>query len=350
MEGEVPDKTSEKTGAVSYNLLPTHSEKTIKSMKATYAAKRITFDRSEANPGDTLDVNVPKLNENEVFVPGSLALRFDIDLSGGHHNNFLVQNVSRALVSQLLVKFGGTTLDDTVDYDMYKIFTDPFLPVEKRDNMVPEGIQSEDLCKIRSGSGDKKTTVVDGRLTDHSIFHPQALYTDLVFEVTLAPVSQVVKGSDPTKLKYKLTKIELEYEMIRSEQLANEAASTYTNGKEFLYDQVNSFIVLPTDKTRPLINIKVDYHGRPISGINLETKEGVKMYYAPSSLYWNLNNRQSQTNFIKFEGMLTSEKGYEYPVFKFFFFSPDILFLKSIIILQFFFIYVYTCVLIIDLI
>ena len=151
---------------------------------------------------------------------GSLALRFDIDLSGGHANNFLVQNVSRALVSQLVVKFGGTTLDDTVDYDIYKIFTDLFLPEEKRGNMLAEGIQSEDLCKIRSGSGDKKTSQVDAEnklekvyskkyrinldhqvLTDHGVFYPQALYTDFLFEVTLAPACQVVKGSDPTKLK-----------------------------------------------------------------------------------------------------------------------------------------------------
>ena len=130
-------------------------------MKAPYAVKRITFDRPDANPGDMLQVHVPKLNKNEVLVPGSQALRFDIDLSGGHVNNFLVQNVSRALVSQLVVKFGGTTLDDTVDYDIYKIFTDLFLPEEKRGNMLAEGIQGEDLWKIRSGSGDKKTTSVD---------------------------------------------------------------------------------------------------------------------------------------------------------------------------------------------
>ena len=72
---------------------------------------------------------MPKLNKNEVLVPGSLALRFDSDLSGDHANNYLVQNVSRALVSQQVVKFGGTTLDDIykifyVDYDIYKIFTD----------------------------------------------------------------------------------------------------------------------------------------------------------------------------------------------------------------------------------
>ena len=58
-------------------------------------------------------------------------------------------------------------------------------------------------------------------------------------------------------------------------------------------------------------------YGRPISVITLETKEGVKMYYAPSSLYWNLKNCRSETRFIKHEGTQTSEKGYEYPLFKF---------------------------------
>ena len=56
-------------------------------------------------------------------------------------------------------------------------------------------------------------------------------------------------------------------------------------------------------------------YGRPISVVTLE-REGVKMYYALSSLYWELKNR-SETNFIKYEGTQTSEKGYEYPLFKF---------------------------------
>ena len=102
------------TMSVPDNLRPTHSEKTTKAMKAPRAVKRITFNPSEANPGETLNVHVPKLNENEVLVPGSLALRFDIDLSGGHANIVLVQNVSRALVDKLVLKFEGTTLQDTV--------------------------------------------------------------------------------------------------------------------------------------------------------------------------------------------------------------------------------------------
>ena len=112
---------------VQENLRPTRSEKTLGALKAERAVKRITFERTEANPQETLYVSVPKLNENEVIVPGSLALRFNIDLSGGHANNFLVDNVGRALVDKLVVKYSGTILQDTVGYDIYKIFEDLFL-------------------------------------------------------------------------------------------------------------------------------------------------------------------------------------------------------------------------------
>ena len=100
--------------SVQANLLPTYNEKYPGAMKAERAAKRITFDRSEASHHETLNVTVPKLNENEVLVLGSLGLLFNIDLAGGHANNFLVQNVTRALVDKLVVKYAGTILQDTV--------------------------------------------------------------------------------------------------------------------------------------------------------------------------------------------------------------------------------------------
>jgi len=59
------------------------------------------------------------------------------------------------------VAFVGSILQDTVGYDIYKIVEDLFLSQEKRDGMILKGIQSEDLCKICSGAGDKKTSGVD---------------------------------------------------------------------------------------------------------------------------------------------------------------------------------------------
>ena len=139
------------------------------------------------------------------------------------------------------------------------------------------------------GAGDVKTSGVDAEkklneiygkkyrinlehqiLTDHGIFYPQALNNDLVFEVSLAPANQVVKGSDTTKLKYKLTKIQLEYEMIRSKMLAEEVKSVYEFGKEFVYDDVYLDKVVPINKgTETRINIKVNAQRRSMKGILL---------------------------------------------------------------------------------
>ena len=277
--------------AVPSSLLPSHSKKVLHAMKAERTVKRITFNPTEANPGETLYVHVPKLAENEVIVAGSLALVFNINLkvTGSHANNYLVQNVSRALVDKLKVKFAATTVQDTDSYSIYKTFEDLFLSRDKRANMLREGIQSDDLNKIRSGAGDKKTSGVDAEnklngvygtkyrinldhpiLTDHGVFYPQALHNDLLFELTLAPAHQVVKGSDASKLVYKLENIQLEYEVIRSESLAAETLSTYRSGKEFAYDLVMRERVVPiTRGSDTRLNLLVNPQRRSLKGILL---------------------------------------------------------------------------------
>ena len=277
--------------AVPPSLLPSHSEKVLGAMKAERTVKRITFNPTEANSGETLYVHVPKLAENEVIVAGSLALVFNINLkvTGAHANNYLVQNVSRALVDKLKVKFAATTVQDTDSYSIYKTFEDLFLSRDKRANMLREGIQSDDLNKIRSGAGDKKTSGVDAEnklngaygtkyrinldhpiLTDHGVFYPQALHNDLVFELTLAPANQVVKGSDASKLGYKLENIQLEYEVIRSKSLADETLSTYRSGKEFAYDLVMRERVVPiTRGSDTRLNLLVNPQRRSLKGILL---------------------------------------------------------------------------------
>ena len=122
------------------------------------------------------------------------------------------------------MKYSCTILQDTVGYNIYKILKDLFLSQEERDNMLQDGIHGEDLNKIHSKAGDKKTTGIGAEnklneiygtqyrigldhqiLNDHGTFYPQALFNDLVFELTLAPASQVVRGSDPpTKVEKNL--------------------------------------------------------------------------------------------------------------------------------------------------
>ena len=149
--------------------------------------------------------------------------------------------------------------------------------------------QSAKMCKIRFNSGDKATSGVDAAnkietvykqkyrinldhqiLTSSGVFYPLALDKDLIFELTLAPASQVVRGSDPAKLVYKLKNIQLEYERIRSKQFADHATTVYTNGKEFAYDQVMLEKTVTFDRgTNADLNLLVNPQRRSLKGILL---------------------------------------------------------------------------------
>lgn len=97
-------------------------------------------------------------------------LRFNIDPTCAHADKFLVQNVSRALVDKVTVKYAGTTLRDTSGYDIYKIYEDLFLPIHVFYNKLLEGFQTEKLFKIRSNAGDKAETSVDAEKALDAVF------------------------------------------------------------------------------------------------------------------------------------------------------------------------------------
>ena len=187
------------------------------------------------------------------------------------------------------MNFGGTTLQDTDQYSLYKTLEDLVILQKERDNMILEGIQSKDLCKICSGAGDKKTSGVDAEntlngafgnryrirldnqlVTDNGIFYPMALYNDLELIIKLAKAEDVVRGSDSTQLKYKLKNIMLEYEVIRSKTLADEAVNVYTSGKEFAYDYVQHYTKVKFKKdTDTFLNIEFNSQIRSLKALLL---------------------------------------------------------------------------------
>ena len=76
--------------------------------------------------------------------------------------------------------------------------------------------------------------------------------------VDIRPASQVVKGSDASKLVYKLKKtIEFQYEIIRSKALADKASNAYVTGKSFAYNYIIPEEVLSIAKgTDSWVNIQ----------------------------------------------------------------------------------------------
>ena len=126
-------------------------------LKANSTLNRITQTPSNANPGETLYIEIPKLSENMVIVPGSVFLLFNLTYSG-HENNTVVNNISRSLVKRQRVVFGGQSLQDTMNYDLFQTYHDLFLPKEERENMLRHGISSENMRKLRTNVSDKDTS------------------------------------------------------------------------------------------------------------------------------------------------------------------------------------------------
>ena len=256
-------------------------------LKAESSLNRITFNPSSANPGETITIEIPKLTDNVVIVPGSVKLLFDLKV-GGHANNTLVNNVGRNLVCQLKVSFGVETLQTTERYDLFQTYHDLFL--DDREDRLKQGISSENMRKLRTNAGDKSTSnakevalaaihntkyvipLDHPVLSDHGAFYPKALPHPLVFEITIPKVDQIVNHDKAEEKKtpptYKLTNIELEYRCINSEDLSHEAASSYQVGKGFLYENIILHKSFPISKPNDsIINEHVNLPRRSMTGI-----------------------------------------------------------------------------------
>ena len=147
---------------ISEYLDPYRSPRMAFGLKANSTLNRITQTPSNANPGETLYIEIPKLSENMVIVPGSVFLIFDLTVSG-HENNTVVNNISRSLVKRQRVVFGGESLQDTMNYDLFQTYHDLFLPKEKRENMLRHGISSENMRKLRTESMPVIRTLPTGK-------------------------------------------------------------------------------------------------------------------------------------------------------------------------------------------
>ena len=267
--------------AVSEKLNPNRAPREPFGIKARSTLNRITLTPSEASPNDTLYVDIPKLAENIVLVPGSAYLT-------GHANNTLVNNVGRNLVKRQRVLFGGEVLQDTLDCDLFQTYHDLFLSKEARDDMLRYGVSNVNTRKLRTDAGDKDDST-DAKevamaalygtkycipldhpiLLNHGVFYPKGLSHPFKFEITLGGVSDIVVYSDTTKPpNYKITNLELEYRSISSEYLANRALEAYKVGHAFFYENVLRHMTFTFSRPNDsVINENVNVPRRSMTGL-----------------------------------------------------------------------------------
>ena len=117
-------------------------------------------------PDELLTVRFPDLKENQVIIPGTMKLTFNISLSGLDTNRTLVGNLGRNIIRKLVVKLEGNEIISTDDYDILYLYYDCSKRTTERRSSVFQGIieagdQTENANKHRINAADKASNASD---------------------------------------------------------------------------------------------------------------------------------------------------------------------------------------------
>ena len=244
---------------------PECSLRTPKEIKGTRQKVIVTHNPSEIDQAQELLVRYPNLGSDDVIIPGTANLSFNIELTSAvDANRTLVSNIGRAIVKKLAVKFEGNEIMSVDDFDMLACSRDLWKTKSEKKNAVRQGIISTDGCmenciklRINAGSKDAKNAQdkaiadvygnkfiipLDFEMLDSAAPYYQAgLGNRLCYELTFNNYSRVTKsGVSSPKVpdaKYKITDISLEYEIATQPDLARSIRSKYQH-MALLYDRI----------------------------------------------------------------------------------------------------------------
>ena len=92
-------------------------------MKETRQKVIVTHNPSEIDQAQKLLVRFPNLGSDDVIIPGTANLSFNIELTSVvDANRMLVSNIGRAIVKKLAVKFEGNEIMSADDFDVFACY------------------------------------------------------------------------------------------------------------------------------------------------------------------------------------------------------------------------------------
>ena len=89
---------------------------------------------------ELLTVRFPDLKENQLIIPGTTKLTFNISLAGTDVNRTLAKNLGRNIIRKLVVKLEGNEIISIDDYDVLYSYYDCWKCTTERLNAVFQSV------------------------------------------------------------------------------------------------------------------------------------------------------------------------------------------------------------------
>ena len=248
-----------------------------------------TNNPSTISQCELLTIRFPDPKENQVIIPGTTKLTFNITLAGTDVNRTLVGNLGRNIIRKLIVKLDGNEIISIDDYDVLFSYTDCWKTATERRNAVFQGIvqndgQTENAIKHRINAGDKASNAKDQTMAlifdnkfciplDFEILesslplYQYGLGSRLTYELTYADYSNVIKATDPDTT-YTINNISLEFDTVTNASLASQIRTEYMK-MSILYDRILRARIIPLDKSDTSFSIDINSPSKSLKGVLL---------------------------------------------------------------------------------
>ena len=248
-----------------------------------------TNNPSTIGPDELLTVRFPDLKENQVIIPGTTKLTFNITLAGTDVNRTLVKNLGRNIIRKLVVKLEGNEIISTDDYDVLFSYIDNWKTATERRNAVFQRIvdadgQTENAIKHWINATDKANNAKDqtvASIYDNRFCIPldfESLETSLplyqyglgsrlTYELTFADYSDVIKSTD-TDATCTISNISLEFDTIINASLASQIRTKHMKSS-ILYDRILRACIIPLNKSDTSFSIDINSPSKSLKGVLL---------------------------------------------------------------------------------
>ena len=248
-----------------------------------------TNNPSTIGPGELLTVRFPDLKENQVIIPGTTKLTFNIALAGTDVNRTSVKNLGRNIIRKLVVKLDSNEIISIDNYDVLFSYIDSWKTATERRNAVFQGIvetdgQTENAIKHRINAGDKASNAkdqtvaliyenrfcipLDFEILESSLpLYQYGLDSRLTYELTYNDYSDVIKATDPDAT-YTISNISLEFDTMTNASLASQIRTEYMKSS-ILYDRILRARIIPLDKSDTSFSIDINSPSKSLKGVLL---------------------------------------------------------------------------------
>ena len=185
-------------------------------------------------PNQHIDVEIPAGSRDQIIVPDTLKINFNLEVESKDKTRTVVSNVGRALVKKKVLMLGSKEIDTVNQSYIYDTYKDLYLSKQEREEKLLQGIQSATGLKARVGATKADDTALTLTKEENAIkktvsnrfsiplnfdffkhpTYPYGLREDLIARLELNSAEKILLASGDTAATDKISDITLEYDAI----------------------------------------------------------------------------------------------------------------------------------------